>query len=154
MGQGTANSQCPVGYPHYSCCVLNKRVPVKILTYLVLRLDVSCIHVVRVEWALFKLANPLVRHHHPLLFICHLYVIVVVCNCHHFEKSYGQSQLQFISFFLSLVFHPHPTLAHRLSFVIMAWTSRLLEGFETFQRHKCILLTIIIIVTVIMNNMI
>ena len=91
MGQGIANSQCPLGSPHYGSCVLNTRVLlVKILTELVLSLDVSRIRVVRVEWALFRLAYPLVRRHHPLLFICHVYVTVVMCNCHS-ERHYGQS---------------------------------------------------------------
>ena len=81
MGQGTANSQCPLGSLHYSSCVLNTRLLVKILTELVLSLDVSRIHVVRVEWALFRLAYPLVEHRHPLLFIYHVYVTTVVCNC-------------------------------------------------------------------------
>ena len=123
MGQGNANSHCPLGSIHYSSCVLNTRVLVNILIELVLSLDVSCIHVVRVEWALFRLAYPLVRHCHSLLFIYHVYVTVVVCNCHHSEKSYCQSQLQVISLFLSLVFHPHPTLAHFLNFVSMACTT-------------------------------
>ena len=103
MGQETANSRCPLESLHYSSCVLNTRVPIKILTELVLSLDVSCTHV-RVEWALFRLAYPLVRRCHSLLFIYHVYVTVVVCNCQHSERSYGQSQLQVISLCLSLVF--------------------------------------------------
>ena len=154
MGQGIANSQCPLGSLHYSSCVLNTRVLVKILTELVLSLDVSRIHLVRVEWAFFRLTHPLVRHHHPLLFICHVYVTMVVCSCHHYEKSYGPSHLQVISLCLSLVFHPHPALAHCLNFVSMACTNRLPQCSKLFQRHRYILLTIIIVVTMIMNNMI
>ena len=154
MGQGTANSHCPLGSQHYSSCVLNTRVLVKILMELVLSLDVSRIHVDGVEWALFRLAYPLVRHHRHLLFICHVYVIVVVCNCQHSESSYAQSQLQVISLCLSFLFYPHPALTHCLNFVIMACTNRLLEGSKIFQRHRFILLTIIIVVTMIMNNMI
>ena len=153
MGQATVNSQCPLGSSHYSSCVVNTRVLVKILTELVLSLDVSRILVVRVELALFRLAHPLVRHHHPLLFICHVYIIVVVCNCHHSEKSYGQSQLQVISLCLCLVLCPRLALAHHLNFVSMACTNRLPEVSKIFQKHRYILLTIIIIVTMIMNNL-
>ena len=120
---------------------------------LILSLDVSRIHVVRVEWALFKLAYPLVRHHHPLLFICHVYVTMVMCNCHHFERSYGQSQLKLISLYLSLVFHSHTALAHCLNFVSMACTRDFQKVLKIFQKHRYILL-IIIIVTMILNNMI
>ena len=136
MRQGTTNSQCPLGSLHYSSCVLNTRVLVKILIELVLSLDVSRILVVRVELALFRLAHPLVRHHHPLLFICHVYVIVVVFNCQHSERSYGQSQQQVISLCFSLVFHPHSTITHCLSFVSMAWTSKLPEGSGIFSEAE------------------
>ena len=95
MGKGTANSQCPLGSLHYSSCVLNTRVLVKIITELVLSLDVSSTHVAKVEWALFILAYPLVRHRHPLLFICHMSplscVIINILKDHMIKVSYKSS---------------------------------------------------------------
>ena len=96
---------------------------------------------------------PLVRHPHPLLLsIMHmslwLSVLVVIQRDHKVKVS--QKSLPFA---LAFVFHPHLALAHCLHFVSMAWTSRLLEGSKIFEKHKYILLTIIIIVTMIMNNL-
>ena len=111
-------------------------------------------HVVKVEWTLFQIISSTCETTtipyclsvmHMSLWLC---VFVIIRRDQ--RVKIGQKSLPFA---LAFVFYPHPTIAHCLHFVSMAWKSRFLEVSKIVQKHRYIFLTIIIIiVTMIMNN--
>ena len=111
----------------------------------------SCRHV-KVEWTLFRSTHPLVRHHHSLLFICHAYVIVVVCICHHSERLQSQNRSKLITPYLSLCFPSSPSNSTLFTLCKYGMSKHTSRKFWDSSKAHVYFITIIIIVTMIMKN--